>query len=238
MSNAPKILALREIEPPAALAEALNHDFLAPLKIENPPPVQIMKTEKWGGFCRSHDYTQEGEVVLASSYRACAEVERFRETYLHEISHRFLCGYKEEIGGGHGPVFFGLQLLLFLRAGEREGGHPWAWQANLYDLHDCFGDHPCTPGQALDWAFCQAGELAYTEISAESAADEIARRFAAWRKTLVAAPAKRRAAQARKEKMEEDLARVKNKLFGTRVLLAFSLFFSVALLSSISFLAR
>lgn len=227
MSTAPKILALQEIEPPPALAEALSPEFLRPLRIENPPAVQLMKLEKWGGFCSGEDFTQEGEVVLASEPRAYAEVERFRGTYLHEISHRFLSGRdKKEIGGHHGPVFFALQGLLFLRLPAKSSGFPWIWTADLYDLHDVFGEEHYSPGQALDWACSQADRLASAEISAEAAAEEITRRFAVWRSAMAAAPGKRRAARAKEKEKEEELARVRNKLFGARIYLCVALSFS------------
>lgn len=215
MTTAPKVLALKEIEPPSALAEALSSEFLRPLRIENPPPVRLARRPAgatWGGFCSWQDMAEFREVTIhfdaPLGQESWVMVEKLRGTYLHEIAHRFLSKLPvDEIGGSHGPVFFALQLLLFLRAGEREGGRPWAWHADLYDLHDCFGDHPCTPGQALDWAFCQAAELADTEISAESAAGEIARRFAIWREAMALAPAKRQAAHAARAEREAVLVR-------------------------------
>ena len=242
---APKILALREIDPPPVLAEALTAEFLRPLRIENPPAVRIARRPAgatWGGFCSWDNQAEFAEVTLhhddpLAPLEAREMVENLRGTYLHEIAPRFLSKlHVEEIGGSHGPVFYALQLLLFFRAGERAGGRPWAWTADLYDLQDCFVEKKYTPGQALDWAFGQAAELAVTEISAEGASLEIVRKFEIWRRAMAAAPARRSAAQAREVAKEKELARLKNKLFGARIFLAISFFFCVLLISVLGFL--
>jgi len=238
MSTAPKILALHEIEPPIELAEALSHEFLRPLGIENPPPVRLAKRPagaNWGGYCQGLEHAEHGEVVMNDHRRPPDKklmVEWFRGTYLHEITHRFLsrCS-NSEIGGSHGPVFFAAQLLLFFRAGEREkSGRPWFLSADLYDLQDAWLAKEYTPGQALDWAVEQAEELAEQKISAEAATGEIVRRYAAWRAAMAAAPARRRAAREKEKAWKEELARLKNRLFGTRVYLTISFFFSIFLI--------
>lgn len=226
MSTAPKIMALQEIEPPTALAEALTPEFLRPLRIENPPPVRLARRPEgatWGGYCQGLEYTENREVVL-DDYCHPPEKwlveERFRGTYLHEITHRFLSKYQEkEIGGDHGPVFFSLQLLLFLRAGERAEGdrRPWFLRAGVYDLQDAWLAENYTPGQALDWACCQAEELSGTEISAELAAGEIALRFACWKKTLAEAPARRAAVAAARAQQRTALRQAEDKVLWWRL---------------------
>ena len=215
MTIAPKILTMQElVEPPEELVEGLNADFLRPLRISNPPPVRIASRRdgaRWGGYCPSSEYAEHGEVVL-SDYRHPPEKwlveEWFRGTYLHEIAHRFLSGYQEkEIGGSHGPVFFAMQFLLFLRAGERESARPWFLRAGVYDLQDAWLANGYTPGQALDWACRQGEELSDTEISAEQAAVEIVGRFESWLQTMAQAPAKRQAAHAARAEREAALIR-------------------------------
>lgn len=231
MSNSPKIMALQEIqEPPPALAEALSPEFLRPLRIVNPPAIRIAKRPTgatWGGFCEHDNFAEHKEVVLhdpLAPWEPWLIAENLQKTYLHECSHRFLSGYElEAIEGHHGPVFFATQLLLFLRLPPRAAGRPWFLRATIYDLQDAWSAREYTPGQGLDWACRQAQSLSDREISAESAAEEIARRFAVWRSAMAAAPGKRRAKEKEKE---EELARVRNKLFGARIYLCVALSFS------------
>lgn len=191
--STPKILALREIEPPPVLAEALTAEFLAPLRIENLPPLRLAKLEEWAGYCPSTKASEVGEVVVSTAPRPAGDIEWFRMIYLHEITHKFLSIYSEdEIGGSHGPAFFALELLFFSRA---SGQQQWTWWADLYDLQDAWGNNDYTPGQALDWAWQQAQELAPADISAEASAQEIVRRCAVWRASCAAAPARRAAAR-------------------------------------------
>lgn len=216
MTTAPKILALKEIEPPPELAEALNPDFLRPLRIENPPSVRLAKRPAgatWGGFCSWHNQAEFEEVTIhiddpLAPKESWVMIENLRGTYLHETAHRFLSKLPaDEIGGSHGPVFFAVQLLLFLRLPNRYGDRPWLWSAGVYDLQDAWLAEEYTPGQALDWASAMADDLASAEISAEATAGEIARRFAIWREAMAQAPAKRQAAHAARAEREAALVR-------------------------------
>lgn len=235
MSTAPKLLALQEIqEPPEALTEALSAEFLRPLLIENPPPARLARLEKLGGFCPSQDYSEHGEIVLASPDfpGPFAAVEGFRSTYLHEIVHKFLNGYQEdEIGGSHGPAFHALLLTLLMRAGDRSSCRlPWFIFSKIYDFQDAWLAKAYTPGEALDWACALADDLAPAKISAESAAAEIVRRFTTWRSAMAQAPARRSAARKKQEAAQTDLEEARGKIFWWRMYFCFSSFLAAVFL--------
>lgn len=211
----PKILQLQEIQSAGPVVEALSAEFLRPLRLENPPPIRIARRPAgatWGGFCEGQEFAEHQEVVLqdpSAPRESWLVTEGLQSTYVHEITHKFLCGYDaQKIGGDHGPVFFSLQLLLFLRLPHRPGNRPWCLKAGIYDLQDVWGgDHPYTPGQALDWAVSVAEALAQKDITAEAAAAKIARRYTIWREALTGAPAKRKAAHAARAEREAALIR-------------------------------
>jgi len=219
-------MALREIDPPPVLAEALTPEFLRPLRVENPPAVRIARRPAgatWSGFCSWHTQAEFAEVTLhhddpLAPLEAWVMVEDLRGTYLHEIAHRFLSKlHVEEIGGSHGPVFFAIQLLLFLRLPDRYGARPWFLRADVYDLQDAWLAREYTPGEALDWAYKIAESLAPAEISAEQAATKIALRFKAWRAAMVDAPARRAAVAAEIEQQRAALRKAEDKVLWWRL---------------------
>ena len=237
----PKVLQLQEIEPPQELAEALSADFLAKLRIENPPAVRIAippETASWGGYCSGGEYAERGEVVIAD-WRHCQEwrvQQRIQEIYLHETAHRLLSWAKIE---SHGIEFFALQLFLFKRAGEKKGGWPWFFSADLYDCQNCLEprDVPGVPslGESIDVAMELALELAGQKITAEHAALEICRRATAWKALKAEEPSRREAAQkAAREKVDavrSSLQAARDKIFWWRVYFIASSFLAAAFLT-------
>ncbi|MHB1016193.1 MAG: hypothetical protein ACYC2W_13080 [Desulfurivibrionaceae bacterium] len=218
----PTILQLHEIEPPAELAAALSPDFLSRLVIANLPPVQIATLERWGGYCHNMDATERGEVIISDWRIPQPEwltLQRIQGTYIHEAAHRLIWQANQK-AEGHGVEFFTLQLFLFLLAGEKKDGLPWLATAELYDCQDCIGEESPTLGQVVDFSLTTAFVLSGQEITAEQAAAEICRRAKVWREEIVAAPARREAAQkAMREKFETlhaALRSARDKIFWWR----------------------
>ena len=240
---APQVLQLQKIEPPPELAAALSDDFLGKLVIANPPPVQIAVLEQWGGYCHSKESTEKGEVIIADWRLPSSKsriMERIREVYIHESSHRLIWQI-DSSAGSHGVEFFALQLFLFFRAGKTEEGRWPMWtSATLYDCLNCFGEEGeeshTTVGQSIDWAWETAQDLASQEITAEAAAEEICRRTKIWHAWWAAEPSRRAAAQDKRTKDKIAMKEAKDKIFWWRVyfgsvsfLAAFFLFISLSL---------
>lgn len=208
MIETPKLLAMQEIlTPDPALVEALNPDFLGKLLIENFPPVRLANLPDLGGFCPRDETSELGEIVISTGKNS-SSMEWYREVYIHEITHKFINQY-EEIGGSHGPVFFCLQLVLFLRAGDKKNGNPWIFQADFYDFQNSLVADDFSPGQALDWAWNLANRLEDTEISAEKCAEIIVQKFKIWHQKMIDLPAKRLES---KEKNQDLISGLKEKL--------------------------
>lgn len=231
---APQVLKLQEIEPPHELAAALSDDFLGKLSIANPPPVQIAILEQWGGYCHRKESTEKGEVIIADWRSPASKVrilERIREVYIHESSHRLIWQI-DSSAGSHGVEFFALQLFLFFRAGKSEEGRWPMWtSASLYDCLNCLGEESLiTVGQSIDWAWETAQGLASQEITAEAAAEEICRRVKKWKAWKAEEPARRSAALEKQKATRAALTAARDKIFWWRFYFGSASFMAAAFL--------
>lgn len=210
-------------DPPELVKEALSPQNLAKLGVRKLPALRLVSPNpdiKCGGWCNSGDYTEKQEVNIFFPFSTSSTWQKnsLRQVYVHETAHFLLQKYDEEkIGGGHGPVFFSLNLLLFLRAETDQYGHPWWWSMKLYDIQDIdFWTKNGRPmlkiGQAIDWAWGQAHELAPRKLSAEKCAEIIQKNYEKWLDWVDNAPARQAARQDRHQAAKESRQLLENAL--------------------------
>ena len=196
-----KTFHLVESEPHPLVAAALDQALLERCRIERPVPIHFLPKPRLGGECAPIEDTREGELELSDQLLSIEKTEKgmanaLVTVYLHEFSHRLTPGRD------HDAAFFAVYALLFLRAGKNRYDNPFLHRLELYDLHEWHEgkDSPfCKIGEALDWALDVAGELADTEMSAETAAVEILARYEKWKAWKTAEPARVAKARAVRE---------------------------------------
>lgn len=206
---------LVEAKPHPLVAQALNAELFAKCRIERPVPVHFLPMPRWGGRCPAMEDTRDGELHFADSLlnpekNEQGMCEHLVLTYLHELAHRLTPGH------WHDPAFLAVNLLLAIRAGNKRFDRPWLWNICLYDMQDWQDIEYSSVGEALDWSYKQADELSSVDLSAESCAAEIMRRFNDWKAWKSATPKRAAEEQLIQQKnasliqgLKEEVARLK-----------------------------
>lgn len=187
-----------EPEPASLLTEALS--TLDALRLEKPPAVLFRDApddSKWAGYCLDEDWVgPNGEVVIASRYSTLTPpppskarvLDTLADIYMHETAHRL-------VGTKHDPAFLAMELVLYVRAGLLRDSRPWWLRASLYDLQDWDDVEHCRVGEALDWAWRAADDLAAADMTAEAVAAEIKQRYSSWKAWKAGEPERRERAR-------------------------------------------
>lgn len=202
-------------EPHPLVAKALNVELFKRCGIERPVPVHFLPMPRWGGACPDIEDTREGELCMADHLleerKDPADMQDcLVRVYLHELSHRLTPGHC------HDPAYLAVNLLLAIRAGNNRFDRPWLWNIRLYDMQDWQDIEYSSVGEALDWSYKQADELSSVDLSAESCAAEIMRRFNDWKAWKSATPKRAAEEQLIQQKnasliqgLKEEIARLK-----------------------------
>lgn len=147
--------------PPPEIQEIFDGNFFKRIKLENPPPILLLKKiegAEWGGFCSHFEFTELGEIVMDIEYIRPSKINKIdknwlRHLYLHEASHRLL---SDE---WHSAKFFCLNLTLNFMADF--DNKLWT-KCNLYDLQDVNFDFLPT---AFHLSFSLARKLSTSNLS-------------------------------------------------------------------------
>lgn len=203
--NALKTYHLVEAEPHPLVAQALNAELFERCRIERPVPVHFLPMPRWGGSCPEMEDTREGELRVADHLLderkdPAGMQDRLVHVYLHELSHRLTPGH------WHNPAFLSVNLLLFIRGGNDRFDRPLLWGIDLYDIQDWEDVEHSSIGEALNWAYKQADELAPSELSAEACAAEIMRRFDDWKAWKAKTPEREAEALAKADAARQKTA--------------------------------
>ena len=181
---------------------------------ENPPPIELRPTGKWGGWAESDTTLNPDRRVSISNRARLWSVRGITHTVLHEWAHALTPGH------GHDPVFYALNLALLMRLDKEvppeDPGLAHKHSMSAYDLQDTPHQLHDLPdrglGQSITWAWAQAQGLAEAQLSAEALALELERRFESWKRALDAAPNDRAMARQKRSRVQRELQELREQV--------------------------